>query len=340
MDEINNNINEIDLSIDSRFIDDDDDISFGSVKITDKASNNDFDAEDREFNKNTGIMIDLSDTDEDLLPTIKHKKLELTASKVTDLEEDYSDYNEVDMETYISEDDEVYEDTSDEISVDELAFKNDESNRQLDEYLKKPDGEVAKDYWKQPAKKHAASNKKGAYNLHFHLSGNPKLEQELFNKAMTPNTKEANYDGAYEGAGNTSNNIVGTADCGGFGESLNNKTFDNYTKQLKDLLAMMNLEIIINSDNSYTLFDLCDDSSEYLCKDINELKNSLYPYLQDFFIYPFQINTGLKLNSCEDWVNWYNTSASDTLKAKYKNDIAYCDLIANHLDECKIEDLI
>lgn len=316
------NINEIDTSIDSRFLDDDD--SFGSIKIADDDK---FSEDDRNFKKQTGVIIDLSDTDDIEIPS-KTISADISDNGISirknfnDID-DFSGYNEIDMETKYSEDDEV------EVNSQPKKGLILEDNTE--------DGTVSDDYLDKLSKKHKKSITKGAYNTHFHFAGNPEAEREFFNQAMG-NVSLSNNLGSVDAA--SASNITGAAGGGGFGEALQKSSpLDRYSQLLKDILNIINVEIIINSDDSYAVLDLCDDSNEYQCKDLAELKDTLYPYLEDCFIYPLQIETGLNLKSCEDWVNWY----TDENKAKYPkiaSDITYCDLIANHLDKCKFEDLL
>lgn len=338
------NINKIDMSINPAFLDDDD--SFGSITISDTDAETY--ADDRNFQPKTGIIIDLSD-DEDARP-IKELKAEVD-SVTSDIkvktnynqETDYiaSTYNQIDMDTDYFDDDDLDLVTEDfNAKSEDVNFTND-TIELIDEKL--IDGTVNANYWQDVAKRHAKSNKKGAHNMHFHIAGNPKQEQELFNAAM-----DTQFDSNLSSSDNVGQNITGGSvtacsggESGGFGESLSKKVSDNsFTDTLRDLLKIINIEIIVNSDNSYTVLDLCDDSNEYSCKDTEALQSALQPYMEDCFIYPLQIATKNKFKTCAEWCNWYADENNRKLFPKCVDDIKYCDVIANHLDECVMEDLI
>ncbi len=71
-----------------------------------------------------------------------------------------------------------------------------------------------------------------------------------------------------------------------------------------------------------------------VCKDNTEVFSNLKPYIDDCFVYPLQIATGEKFKDCKDWCDWYKGENCDKFP-KCSNDIKYCDLIANHINDCK-----
>lgn len=217
----------------------------------------------------------------------------------------------------------------------------------IEEKKKVTQGEVEADYWKKLQKKHKNSNVKGAYNTHFHLAGNPKLEQELFNHDMntgkipgsagSSNSEHAPMEGNPEAAV-ASGDATGSVSVGGdggasgsFGESLK----ENYTKQLKDIFNIIGFEIIKNNNNTYLAIDLCDDNNSLECKDKEDLVIQLKPYIDDCFVCPLEIATGKKFNTYNDWISWYNDGNKDNFP-KFSSDIAYLDIIANHLNDCDL----
>lgn len=217
----------------------------------------------------------------------------------------------------------------------------------IEEKKKVTQGEVEADYWKKLQKKHKNSNIKGAYNTHFHLAGNPKLEQELFNHDMDTgkipglaggsNGEHAPMEGNPEAAvvsGDATGSVSVGGDggaSGGFGESLK----ENYTKQLKDIFNIIGFEIIKNNNNTYLAIDLCDDNNSLECKDKEDLVIQLKPYIDDCFVCPLEIATGKKFNTYNDWISWYNDGNKDNFP-KFSSDIAYLDIIANHLNDCDL----
>lgn len=340
-------VNQVDLSINPKFLDDDD--SFGSLKISDSQDDNFED--DRNYQSKTGVIIDLSDdTSKAEIRTITadinpcNSNIEVYKNFDSDNLES-TDYNRIDMETeYFDDEDEDIvaakpTKQTKQVSGESIAFENDSE----DIHESAINGEVTKDYWRKLAKKHAASNKRGAYNTHFHLSGNPKADREFFNQAMGGNSGEFSEESiaSTSAQGNVTGIAASSGESASFGESLNTSTTDSsYTKELNDLLKILNIEILLNSDNSFTVLDLLDDSVEYRCSDIAELKFALQPYLEDCFIYPLQIATNEKLSTCEEWCKWYENEVNRKAYPRCADDIKYCDLVANHLQECAIEELI
>lgn len=350
------NINQIDTSINPKFLDDDD--SFGSIR--DVSTNENF-SDDRNFQPKTGVIIDLSD-DEDARPI---RKIEAKVNNMNgiDIETNFNsdllnsaEYNSVDTETdyFDDEDDDLILKTATKKDA-VISFENDldESIEMAEAKKKKPTGEVNKNYWRDLTKKHLKSNKKGAYNTHFHLAGNPKADREFFNRAMGLGDSEMD-DAAIDGITSVSitGNINGIAaagdalgdfgggDGGSMGESVSaKKCIDSNVRALKELLDITGLEIIKTADNSFILIDLLEPETEHNCKDIDELKYNLQPYMEDCFIYPLQIATNQKFNRCEDWCRWYDNEENRKAYPKCADDVKYCDLVANQLNIKLIEDL-
>lgn len=347
-----NNINSIDMSINSDLLDDDD-MSFGNISTIDNAS--DFsESDDRNFQPKTGIIIDLSD-DDDIKPakTIKasidpkSSGIKVDANFDSNFIDETQAYNLIDMETeYFDEDDD------DLMLAEKIKLEEKSENDVITEARNDNQGQVEKDYWKNITKKHAKSNTKKAYNTHFHLSGNPKADMEFFNNAMGINSDNISSENDTGAENSVISNITGIAsassetssastsgEASGFRESLNHSNI-NYTEILRDLVKILNIDILINEDNSFTLFDLCDDEVEYRCNDLDELQIALQPYMEDVFIYPLQAITGKKLKTCKEWCDWYSDETNRIAYPKCVEDIKYCDVVANHLKECAIEDLI
>lgn len=317
------NINIIDMECSA--IDDDD--SFGSIQSS--AS------DDRNLESKTGIILDFSDDDARPMRTITAEispegSLHIDRG-ITDYNDDFHDYNEIDMETAYADDEYDIEDSyTTENPADKVFFTDDDldakelvDSEMLDEAKKKKKpvttGQVEADYWDKVTKKHNNSNKKGALYTGFRFVGNPEKEIEFFNKAM------GNAESAVEGSSAAASEPADIS-AGGFGESL---TEDLHT--LTPIFDIIGFEVFPNHDNSeITVIDSCDVEPEFTCSNIKEVLTRLYPYIEDCFIYPLQIKTNQNLNSCEDWVKWY----SEDNKKEYPkcaDDIAYCNLISKFL---------
>lgn len=346
------NINQIDMEC---HLIDDDDSSFGNTNLTD---------DDRDLNQKTGIIVDLSD--DEIVTPLRIMKVDTSISKdnisaeanfeiFNDMHSDtFTGCNEIDLET-------EYFDEEDEELLHKLTKKSQKTNileiddglideELLEEAKKKKrrisTGEVEDNYWSTISKKHAASNKRGAYSASFHFAGNPKKEQDIFNHMMGSDTSDASELNAMIsdasdiggiGIAGESGLISGgdssssfSADGGGCCESLNP---NNYTEKLNELFDIIGFEVFKNSDNSYSVIDSCDVLPEFICKDKEELIQELTPYIIDCIIYPLQSRTNLNINSFKEWSDWY-TSDMKQQYPKCADDIAYCELLANHLDEC------
>ena len=217
----------------------------------------------------------------------------------------------------------------------------------IEEKKRVTQGEVEADYWKKLQKKHKNTNVKGAYNTHFHLAGNPKLEQELFNQDMNTgkipgitdgsNSAHAPMEGNPEAAvaGGDVTGGVSTGGDGGASGGCSESLKEDYTKQLQDIFNIIGFEIIKNDNDTYLAIDLCDDNNSLECKDKEDLIIQLKPYIDDCFVCPLEIATGKKFNTYNDWIIWYNGGNKDRFP-KCGSDIAYLDILVNHLNDCNI----
>lgn len=306
--------------------------------------------DDREINTTLGVTVDFGGD----YPEMNDYRAESFTDKVNqedqiidlgevDINQDFSGYNQIDMECSVGEDDDYDTPTfKGNVSVEKrelLDFSDDEEEDKFfvnEEVVKQSvnerkseidQGIVEKDYWKRLQKKHAKTNVKGAYNTHFHFSGNPELEMDDFNHDMTPQGAIPNATNA-----NSSGQMLGGENIGGMGESLDK---NQYRKLFEDLLNITGFELVNTGNDKCVLKDLYSDKQKE-CYSINDVEEFLTPYVYDCFIIPLQVNTNQKFEKCDDWVKWY---AGDEIKSKYANcakDISYCDLWANHLVECKL----
>ena len=396
-------LNQIDMSINPAYLDNDDD-SFGSIVATD--STTDETNTDRNYNKNTGIIIDLSDDDISSEKSLRKITAEIDNNSIKirknfesqDMNEP-AFYNDIDLETeYFDDEDEelvarlrqkqksnpkslskntstdnnygLYN-TKDKKFYDiidgELTLVQDSNMR----YAKKSDAyraladiisfyeEQGKDFdttlisiskpeieqealseansrknsalkhsLKKMQKEHAKTIKKGAYNMHMHFSGNPEADKDAFNQAMSFNNNSGE-------SATVSGNM-----CGSIGENFNSNTALNMIPRFFTLLGV---DVFLNSDNSFTIVDINSrNQEEIICDTVEEVKDTLQPFVEDIFIFPLQMLTDQKFNTCKEWCNWYsNLSAED--KDTYKDietDINYCDLFANHLNLATLKEVV
>lgn len=345
MDELDlTNVNEIDMECN---VDEDDD-GFGSFQpnvSVDTISK--IDSDDREIKKHTGVLLNFSDDD------IEEEDSPVKTITVSDLEDiakqkaeyamqtgDFSGINEIDMECEIGEDDEdYYEPETIKKSVldfgddDEDAFEGEliseeiikESKKKADAQINQ--GVVEDDYYDKLKKKHASTNVKGAYNLHFHLAGNPEEEVKLFNHDNTPIGPIPNAVTA-----NAGDSQIGIEAPMGIGEAKENTP---YRKLFEDILTITGFTLEPQQDKTIILKDKFDDNNSCVCRNVEDINNFLAPYVQDCFVTPLQVETGENFTNCADWVNWYH----DDICKQYpqcEHDIKYCDVYANHLNECKL----
>lgn len=309
-----NNINQIDMEC---YLADDDDLDIRSDEIEA--------IDDRNIQSKTGIIIDLSD-DTDSIPS---RNIVPTTSIINDAVDIYSDfdhkssygYNEIDMETRYSEDDDT-----DNINLDDnkglvCAEMLDEDKRNISA------GTVEADYWKKITAKHRKSNKKGAYNTHFHLCGNPEKETKIFNHMM----------GAYELAADIGNSgELGNSDAASSASEsasiCESCTSIDYKNKLFELFEALGFEIFENSDGSYVVIDTCDLLPEIKSDTLAEVIVILKPYIDDAVVTALQVATNKNFSDYKDWLDWY----SDDMRIMYPkcaDEIEYCNIIANHLYE-------
>lgn len=368
-----NNVNQIDMEC--SIVDDDDtfvlspNTSTKNKRIDNHVPDYESEDEERDLQSITGIILNFNDTDEDDLKVIKANtninSPEITVEK--NFTSDTDDSNFINNESTIDMETDYYDDTDDpdyfeashkprvELqSENHINGSNLKTNRQksildfdenpeyfhnelvseemIEEKKKITQGEVEADYWKKLQKKHAASNKKGAYNTHFHLAGNAKLEQELFNHDMNTGPIPSPAGG-----------LVGNSDAGNAGEAAGGEggcceglETNNYSELLNDIFNIIGFEVLENSDNSLVAIDSLGQVDDIKAKNLDELIILLNPYIEDCFIYPLQIATNQKFNTCKEWVDWYNSDDNANKFKKCSSDIKYCDVLANHLSECVI----
>lgn len=314
-------INEIDL--DCNVYDDDD-----LIITNDNQESLEKELDDnRNFNSNTGVIIDLNDGDDDLdafsfsdsrssIPNSFHEEPYSNSSDIKD------NLMTIDMETNYSEDDDFESGLVDEDLLEAKKKKH-----------KTYPGEVEDNYWKKITAKHKESNKRGAYNMSFYFAGNPEKEAEMFNHAMGSDFDVADSSGE-AAAGNISGTVSSAAggEGGGMGESYEANIANTFTESFNSLLDSIGFEAIQNSDGTFTVMDLCDFNPDMECADIHEVCRVLEPFIHDFVVCLLQTSTGEKYNTYHEWLNWYN-SLSDKPK-NCADSINICDLLVNHLDEC------
>ena len=341
--------NEIDMECN---VDPDDD-GFGSnfiSKETVESDNSVTGTDGRELQKHTGIILNFGDDEEvKIEPTdievIEQKPIVVQSaedlfnqkldSEEVNIPKEFTGYNVIDMECEVPDDYEeekpltnsgAYLDFGDEAEQDEIDRQLvneqivEESKRQARAQIDQ--GDVEDDYYDKLQKKHAASNKKGAYNYHFHFSGNPKAEAEMFNHDMTPNGPVPNMVTATETA---------CAEASAMGESLN----PSYRKLFEDLLLITGCELGDCKDGKCCIKDIYGGAEDKVCTTINDIQDFLNPYVEDCFIIPLQIETGNNFKTCKEWSDWY-TPEMQKAYPQCQQDIKYCDLCANHLPECKL----
>lgn len=394
-------INEIDMSINPAYLDTDDD-SFGSIIVTD--STTDENNADRNYNKNTGIIIDLSDDaisperslrkitadidnntinihrnfesqdmnepafyndidletnyfddeDEELVAKLKQKSNPKSLSKSTSTDNNYGLYNTKDKKFYDIIDGELtlvqdsnmryakksdayraladiisfYEEQGKDFDTALISISKQDIEQEALSEANSRKNSALKHSLKKKQKEHAKTIKKGAYNMHMHFSGNPEADKDAFNQAMSFNS---NSGEAAAASGNM---------CGSIGENFNSNTVINMIPRFFTLLGV---EVFLNSDNSFTVIDTNSrNQEEIICATVEEVKETLQPFVEDIFIFPLQMLTDQKFNTCKEWCTWYNNLSAEE-KDTYKDietDINYCDLFANHLNLATLKEVI
>lgn len=243
---------------------------------------------------------------------------------------DFSDEPEDFIESNVE-----YMNTEDEDDDKELVEED-----MIQEKKKVNQGEVEADYWKKLQKKHAASNTKGAYNTSFHFAGNPQKEMDMFNQAMGSDFNTdgiTSIEGSLTSVDSTGGEAAGdggqaavSGGEGGFSESLHEDK-NEYQKMWDEVLNILGFEILGNSDGSYIMMDQNDVLPDIECSSKKEIIDELKTYFDECFIYPLEIKTGLKFDNYQDWVNWFDENKAEN--KELANDIKYCDLFANHIDQ-------
>jgi len=226
---------------------------------------------------------------------------------------------------------------SDDSNIENKLIDEDKENSNSQDDLK--------NQLKNLQKKHAATIKKGAYgNSTFHFVGDGEKNRDMFNSGIgyhelsnpEQNSLEKAADsfiGASEGSISDANSAVsadGSA-SGSMGESLQ----QNYNDLLKEFFDSIGFKVQKDRDGTLLAKDLCNPSNIIRCNNISELIYELQPFIEACIITPLSIYTNQKFKSYKDWCDWY----TDENKAKYPNyanEIKYCDLLANHLDECEV----
>ena len=193
------NINQIDMEV--NFIDDDDD-SFGNIALNKSTENNNEleIIDDRPIKRVTGVSIDLSDD----VPTLTSKPIKCTSEQ--DILDAVNDRNtpfglSQNSSGIFGEDPDymecsVGEDDDDFVPTKSFDYEDEEEPELVNEDImneKRPARvsqlKIEDDYWEKIAKKHKATNVKGAHNLHTHYGGDPKLAMDMFNHDMEPQSK-------------------------------------------------------------------------------------------------------------------------------------------------------
>ena len=363
--------NEIDMDCDID-MDEDDFGGFGSTNITSTSNSESIEAagdDGRSLDTHTGIIINFGDSDDEI--EFDPTELEVIDSKplvVQDEQDilnaengllgqenfdrnDFTGINEIDMECEVGEDDDLDDSYFTSPKGGYIDFDEDEeylnSKELVDEELinekkkKASDmisqGKVEDDYYEKLKKKHASTNKKGAYNWSFHFAGNPKLEMDDFNHMMGSDggniPSVPNITTSLAGGGDDSptfSSSMGGGEC--CAESLNEDM--DYGKLFNDLLTITGFELT-GDKGEYILKDKFSDICSDPCKSTDDIKIFLMPYIQDCFVIPLQVETGKDFKDCKQWTDWYNQEGCKEYP-QCKQDVQYCDLYANHLNECNL----
>ena len=308
-------------------------------------------ADDRDLVRHTGIILDFGDDEKvefkpEDIEIIDHKPITV---QMTDDglemnlpqhpgENPFKGINEIDMECEVPDDFEAEEkitnsgayldfgDEDEQEAIDRQLVNEqivEESKREAQAQIDQ--GVVEDDYYDELQKKHAASNKKGSYNYHFHISGNPKAEQEIFNHDMTPQGPIPNIATANAGAVGDTGMTVAAQGMG---------MCEGYNKLFEELLFITGCEGNKN-EGKFCIKDKYGDFGNRDCETIQDLQDFLNPFVIDCFIIPLQVETGNNFNTCKEWSDWY-TPEMEKKYPQCKKDIQYCDLCANHLPDCKL----
>lgn len=308
----------------------------------------------------TGITLDFSEDDDfnqnfkkSHFPAMKHMDdEEVVSSKVLNYDDQQNPgqaTNDVDMETFVSEDDDDFgwhTDESTRFLDDDDDDKHLVTEDMLEEKRKKKKistGEVEDNYWAMLSKKHQKTNVKGSAGWHERVgSFDPEKEMELLNHDLTPQgspiknntvvgSVETDFDygdisadaeaGADAGA-------EGGADAGGMGESIDSK---KYTKLFESLMDLVGFKVNKLNENEYFVKDLYNPKNTFKTVSVQDVIKNLTPYINDCVILVLQDSTGKKLTSYKDWCKWYGDKERK-LFPNHRKEIEYCDLLENHID--------
>ena len=357
--------NDIDMEIDPSLLDDDD--TFGSVVVRNSKPNT-FDGEDIDTNEDrpiksfTGVTIDLGDDDnipnfkprkplmDDEIPTLHSQPINCHSEQdimdaVNDINtargrmmNDFNGINEIDMECSVGEDDDDFKPAKPFFGKVEEVNPELVSEEMIQEKKKKEkvsQGKVESDYWERVAKRHKASNVKGAHNLHTHYGGDPKLAMDMFNHDAKPEGKIPTVTDAQPAAtiavDSAYTSDVSSGDMSG-GEGVacgESKKKDNNRQLFENLLIITGFDLQ-PLETGFVLKDKCGMTDDIECKDEKDCINQLKPYIDDTFITPLQFQTGEKFNKPEEWVDWYTPEVEKKFP-KCKSDIDYCKMLVNYL---------
>lgn len=294
-------INQIDTECD--FADDSDDMiireSVSAARADDPADV----SSERNLVRHTGVMISFDDDDSETIvqkPIVVSEVSDLGHKETAELPMDGA-INAIDMECSIGEDDDFDtpklsqpsekdpEDFSEKELVNDLVIEeSSETNHLIDQ------GTVEDDYYNKLKRKHQATNKKGAYNWHFHFAGNPKLEMDDFNKGFGRSEGSGKIAAAPVVADGPSMATDGLS----FGEQKCDDTA-KYSKLFEELLDITGFALVDNTDKACKFKDTYA-GTEKICNNLDEVKEFLDPYIQDFFIIPLEVETQQNFPSYAD----------------------------------------
>ena len=350
-------INQIDMEC--NFVDDDED----SLTLIDKGDIGE--PEVSSYSRKTGVIIDLND---EVSTSANNKSInkQIKNNFDVDINRDMANepiddvnYNVIDMECNCCEDEDDYPQPKVSISAeDHIKYKNDGSGKmatildfsddpeifhnelvseEMVESKKKIDqGTLEDNYWANIQKKHLKTNKKGAYNTHFHLAGNPVKEKEMFNNSVDNNVSYSDIIGMGGNSSNSAENVVSNSSADGnvaagggeaCAEDLNKEQQFESKNLINKIFDIIGFDVIKNRDNSFIVIDLCNDDNSFECADKEDLFYQLKPYIDDCFILPLQIKTHQDFKNYAEWVDWYN---ADENNKKYQEDIDYLEAVIDY----------
>lgn len=336
-----NQLDTIDMEID--FVEDDDD--FGGPIVMDNQP------KQKEAPMKT-ISADFDDYD----------NLQIRKNYISQ-DQDYSGYNEIDMECSIGEDDE--DDYSNLIGSDDYN-QTKENNLEVKHYNYIADfGDDDEDFIIKNGEVIMKDSVKKNDNINYEDEIEPEfvsedlLDEKRKKKVITQGQVEDDYwdrltkkhkQTNVKGAHNTHFHLTGDPETnmkdfnhmmgsdisvsGGEEMSMGESVNPNYKKLFENLLVITGFKAVKDGDK-IILTDLCDMIPEMTCNDESDVVNQLKPYIKDNFITPLQYQTGQNFKEPKEWCDWY-TKENEEKFPKCKSDIRYCDLIANHLKDIKL----